>query len=329
MRIAIVGAGGLGGYFGAKLAAAGEDVIFIARGKHLAALRERGLTVRSEATGDVHLALVEATNDPATAGIADLVIITVKRWDTESVAEQIKPMLGPKTAVISLQNGVDKDDIIGRIVGPDRMIGGIAYISAAITEPGVITHNGALARLVFGETTGKPSARTDAFLAACRRAGINAAISDDIRRETWEKFVFVVGLSSTTSLMRSTIGPIRTNEGVRRLLQLSMEEIVTIARARGIKIDEKFADDRMAFIDTLPRHFTSSMLTDLEHGNRLELPWLGGAVTALGAPYGIGALVNDFMANALSIYVNGNGPKGETAIDVLGVLARAQHASAK
>lgn len=329
MRIAIVGAGGLGGYFGAKLAAGGEDVTFIARGKHLAAMRERGLAVRSEATGDLTVNPVHATNDPAEVAVVDLVIIAVKRWDSEAVAEQIRPMLGPKTAVISFQNGVDKDDVVGRIVGPDRMIGGVSYISAAITEPGVITHNGTLARLVFGELTGKPSARTTAFLAACQNAGIEATISDDIRRETWEKFVFVVGLSSTTSLMRSTIGPIRTNEGVRRLLQLSMEEIVAVARAHGIKMDPDFAENRMAFIDTLPRHFTSSMLTDLENGNRLELPWLGGSIVALGEPYGVGALVNDFMANALSIYVDGKAPKGETAIDMLGHLARTQHASAK
>jgi len=327
MRIAIIGAGGLGGYFGARLAAAGEDVTFIARGTHLAAMREHGLTVRSEASGDVTIASVQATNDPNTVAPVDLVIIAVKRWDTESAATQIRPMLGPQTAVISFQNGVDKDETVGRIVGPDRVIGGVGYISAAIAEPGVIVHNGALARLVIGELTGKRTPRVEEFFAACQHAGIDCTISDDIRRETWEKFVFVVGLSGTTTLMRATIGPVRTNDGVRRLLLLSMEEVVAVARARGIAIDVNYAENRMQFIDTLPRHFTSSMLTDLENGKRLELPWLGGAVTQLGESVGVGALVNDFIANALSIYVDGKAPRGETAIDTLAVLARAQHAS--
>lgn len=307
MRIAIVGAGGLGGYFGARLQAAGHETFFIARGVHLAAIRRGGLRIRS-ALGDLHLEAVRAGDDPAGVGPVDMVLVAVKLWDTEAVARQIRPLVGPDTAVVSFQNGVGKDDILTEALGPGAVMGGVCYIAAVIAEPGVIQHTGTLQRLVFGELDGGVSTRAQAFLDACRGAGIDAQISQDIRRLTWEKFVFLAGLSGTTTAIRQPIGPIRGNAVTRRFLLDTMKEVVDVGRAAGVSLAPDFAEDRLRFVDTLPAEMTSSMHGDLKRGNRLELPWLSGAVVELGARHGVATPTNRAIAAMLALYADGSAP---------------------
>jgi 2-dehydropantoate 2-reductase len=300
MRIAVMGTGGIGGFFGGRLAQAGNDVTFIARGAHLAAMKQDGLKVES-ALGDIHIARPSVTDNPAEIGPVDLVLFGVKLWDTESAARSIAPIVGPDTAVISFQNGVQKDDVLREVLGERAVVGGVAYISATIAAPGVIRHAGALQRLVFGEYDGKASPRTTAFLEACKAAGINAEISGDIRRALWEKFVFLVGLSGTTASTRHTIGPVRGNPQTRAFLLDVMREVVAVGLAEGIALAPDFADDRLAFCDTLPTDMTSSMHNDRERGNRLEVQWLSGDVAARGKRLGVPTPANRAIYDILTL----------------------------
>lgn len=304
MKIAIMGAGGLGGYFGARLSASGEDVSFIARGAHLDAMRKRGLRVKS-ALGDLHLEQVQATDDPAQVGPVDLVLMSVKLWDTEAAARAVAPLIGTGTAVVSFQNGVTKDDTLRRVLGADAVMGGVSYIAAAIGESGQVVHLGSLQKLVFGEFDGRRSERAQAFLKACVRAGIDAQLSDDIRRLTWEKFVFLVGLSGTTSTMRQPIGLIRQDPSSRAFLRQVIAETVAVGRGQGIALADDFVEDRLRFCDSLPYEMSSSMHGDLQRGKPLELPWLSGAVADMGRDCGIDTPANSAVASILSLYLNG------------------------
>ena len=297
MRIAVMGSGGVGGYFGARLAASGCDVSFIARGAQLAALKQHGLKV-SSGGGDLHLRSVRATDDPRAVGPVDLVLFGVKLWDTEAAALQLLPMLGTDTAVVSFQNGVAKDELLQRVLGERAVMGGVCYIAATIAEPGVIRHVGTMQRLVFGDYGVATSPRAAAFLTACRAAGIDAEISADIRLTIWEKFVMLVGLSGTTSAIGSPIGPIRSHPQTRALLLDAMREVVAVGRAQGVALAEDFADKRLAFIDTLPAEMTSSMHQDLQRGGRLELDWLSGDVVKRGRDAGVATPVNGTMISA-------------------------------
>ena len=304
MRIAVMGSGGVGGYFGARLAQGGCEVGFVARGAHLAAMRERGLTVRSR-LGDVHLRPVLATDDPVSLGTVDLVIIGVKLWDTEAAARAAAPIVGPGTGVLSLQNGVVKDDILRRVLGDRPVMGGTCYIAAAIEAPGVIAHTGTMAKMVFGEYDGSRSARGEALLEACRRAGVDVELSPDIRRAIWEKFVLIAGFNGTTAAVRTPIGPIRENPQARAFLLDAMREAVAVGRALGVDLPADYAEARLAFCDGLPAEMTSSTLTDLEHGNRLETPWLSGAVTELGRGVGVPTPVNRAISDILAVHAAG------------------------
>ena len=304
MKIAIVGAGGVGGYFGARLAAAGADVTFIARGAHLQAMQEKGLRVRS-ALGDLHLQPVKAVSDPAGVGPVDLVIIGVKLWSTEEAVEAAKPLLGPRTGVVSFQNGVDAIGILTRHLERGHVMGGVAHIAALIEAPGVIRHHGTLARLTFGELDGSASPRAKTFLHACERAGIEADLSQDIQRAIWEKFVFLVGLSGMTCLTRTPIGPIREEPFTREVLRDVMGEAAAVARAKGVNLPEDTIDRQMQFTDSLPRDMVSSMLGDLRRGNRLEVAWLAGAVVRLGKEAGVPTPLNRAIYEALKLHANG------------------------
>lgn len=304
MRIAIMGTGGVGGYFGARLAHAGHDVAFIARGKQLDALRADGLRVESP-LGDLHLPEVVATDDPAGLDPVDLVLFSVKLWDTEDAAEQVRPLLREETAVVSFQNGVVKDDILRRVLGPAHVLGGVCYIAAAIDRPGVIRHSGTMQKLTFGEYDGTRSPRVEAFRAACTDAGIDAEVSDDIARVIWEKFVFLVGLSGTTSMTRTPIGPIRANPRSRPFLRDVMDEVVRVARAEGVTLPDDYADGRLAFVDSVPDTMTSSMHHDLEHGNRLEVGWLSGDVADRGRRLGVPTPANRAIADLLAVHADG------------------------
>ena len=304
MRIIIMGAGGLGGYFGARLAAAGNDVAFVARGAHLAAIRRDGLRVTS-ARGDLHLRDVVATDNPSALAPADIVIVAVKLWDTETAAEAVKPLVRPGTAVVSFQNGVNKDDVLTRILGREAVIGGVGQIGVVIASPGVIAHTGTMAKLIFGELDNRRTPRVEAFLSACIEAGIDAEIADDINLAIWQKFTFLVGMSAVTTTMRSTIGPIRANPQARAFLRDVVREEVAVGRALGVPLAEDFADQRMAFIETLPPQMTASMQGDLARGNRLEVPWLSGAVVELGAKVGVPTPLNRAVSDILALYANG------------------------
>ncbi len=304
MRILVMGTGGIGGYFGGRLAHGGADVAFVARGPHLEALRTGGLRVASP-LGDLHLPRVRAGDDPAALGPADLVLVAVKLWDTDSAVRALAPVVRDGTAVVSFQNGVQKDGVLRHAFGAGAVMGGLAYISATIEAPGLIRHTGRLARLAFGEFDGTRSARAEALLAACERGGIEASIPADVRRATWEKFVFLVGLSGVTAGTRQSVGPVRSNPLTRALLLDVMREVVAVARAQGVGLPADYAEERLAFIDTLPPELTASMAVDLERGNRLEVPWLSGGVVALGEAAGVPTPLNRAVRDLLALHADG------------------------
>jgi len=299
-----MGSGGVGGYFGARLAQGGCDVHFIARGAHLAAMRAHGLTVEST-RGDLHLEPVQVTDDPGTLPEVDLVFFSVKMWDTEAAARSIQSLFGPDTGIVSFQNGVRKDEILRGVFGDAAVMGGVGYIATAIARPGVIKHTGTLQRLVFGEYDGRRSPRAEALLAACRKGGIDAELSTDIRRQIWEKFVFLIGLSGTTATMRLPIGAIRANPRARAFLFDLMREVVAVGRAQGVALEEDYADKRLAFCDGLPEDMTSSMHHDLERGNPLEVEWLSGDVARMGEKLGIPTPANRAVRDILTLHAAG------------------------
>lgn len=304
MKIVVVGTGGVGGYFGGRLAKRGFDVTFIARGAHLNAIRRYGLRVES-ANGNIHVKPAKATDKPGEVGPVDFVLLAVKLWDTEAAAEAMRPLMGRDTAVISLQNGVDAETRLGDILGLEHVMGGLAQIAAVISAPGVIKHTGTMARVVFGELGGQRTPRTETLLDAMRAAGIEAEISDDIERAIWEKFVFLVAFSGVTSVTRQSIGALREDPETRSLLRSAMRETVAVARAQGIDIDEGFVENRLQWIDQLPAEMTSSMAEDLGRGNRLELDWLSGAVVRMGREHNVPTPTNAFMYAALKLSAGG------------------------
>jgi 2-dehydropantoate 2-reductase len=304
LRIAIMGSGGVGGYFGAKLQKGGADVTFIARGAHLAAMRANGLTIES-AQDPIHLPKVNATDDPKEIGPVDIVLFTVKLWDTESAARSLLPIVGPDTGVISLQNGVQRDDVLRGIFGAAAVMGGAAYMATTIGRPGVIVQNGPFQRMVFGEYDGRRSARAQALLDAALAGGINAEISDDIRRELWEKYVFLVAISGATTSMRMPVGPIRENPRTRQFLLDLLREAVAVGRAKGVALPEDFVAKRISFIDGLPTDMRASMAHDLQRGQRLEVAWLSGGIADMGAALGVPTPANRAVYDILILHADG------------------------
>lgn len=305
MKIAMMGSGGVGGFFGAHLAKAGFDVSFIARGAHLKAMQEHGLTIENAAQGDIHVPRVHATEDPASLGRVDFAILSVKLWDTESAAQSVKPLVGPDTGVLSLQNGVIKDDIL-RTVFPERnVMGGVCYVATHISRPGVIDQVGTMQRIIVGEYDGRVSDRVKLLHEALAKSGVAAELSTDVRRAIWEKYVFLVALSATTTAMRSTIGPIRENPRTRAFLLQLMREVVAVGRAHGVNLAEGYAEARLAFADGLPADMTSSMAHDLERGNALEVNWLSGGVVKLGKEKGIPTPANSAVCDILALQAAG------------------------
>lgn len=304
MRIAFVGAGGVGGYFGARLSAAGNSVAFVARGAHLAAMRADGLAVKS-ARGDIRLHPVEASEDARAIGPVDVAVVSVKLYDTEPAAEACRHLIGPGTSVVSLQNGVTAADTLRKAVGAERVFGGVAYIMATIDRPGTIVHTGTMARLVLGEFGGGESARVAAFARALRDAGVEVEESPDIDAAIWSKFAFLAPLSGLTSLARATVGPIRREPGARALFERAIAETVAVARARGVRLPEDAVARAMAFLDGLPDDMGSSMYYDLRHGKRLELPFLSGAVARLGREAGVATPTHDVIVAALALHAGG------------------------
>src|SRR5215470_19755141 len=299
-----MGSGGVGGFFGARLARGGADVTFIARGAHLAAMREHGLAIES-ADESFALPKVQVTDDPATIGKTDLVMFGVKLWDTEQAARSLLPIIGSETALISFQNGVQKDDLLRPIVGETAIMGGVAYVGTNISRPGVIAQKGPMQRLVFGEYDGSRSQRAQAFLAACKRGGINAEISPDIRSEIWQKFIFLASMAAVTAATRKPLGPVRSHPMTRQFFLDLMREVVAVGRAQGVAIPESFAEQRLAFADTLRPDMTASMHHDLEQGRPLELQWLSGGIVDLGAKVGVPTPLHRAVRDALILHAAG------------------------
>jgi 2-dehydropantoate 2-reductase len=303
MKIAAMGAGGVGGYFGARLQQAGHEVTFFARGRHLQALQKDGLTVES-AHGNARLK-VRVFEDPREAGIADVVLFAVKLWDTESAAERLRPIVGKDTVVIPFQNGVESSERVGKILGKEKVLGGAAYIGTRIKAPGAIEHSGQMARLQFGPVLPAQRAAAEAFLEVCMGAGIQAEIPDDIVRASWEKFVFLVALSSATAVSRMPIGVVRADPDLRWLLEQAMRETWSVGRARGVALADDYVETRMKFADGLHADMKASLLHDLEAGGRLEAPWLCGAVARMAREAGLDAPVNRTVYAALKPYIDG------------------------
>jgi 2-dehydropantoate 2-reductase len=301
MRIAVMAAGALGGYFGARMAAAGHDVFFIARGSNLEAIRKDGLKVES-VLGNLHLPKPNVTDAPARVGPVDIVLFAVKLWDSEKAAEQALPLVGPHTRVIPLQNGVDSAERIAPILGTDNVVAGSAYIAALLSAPGVVTHTSQFARIVCGRTDDKPDANLKAFADVAHEAGIDIRLSNAIDRERWQKFVFLIGLSGATATTRRPLGPILGDPDTRAFFYSLMCEVVAVGRARGVPIPENFAEDRMKFAEASPPTFKASMLHDLERGNRLELDWLAGKVVDLGRSLGVPTPANNAVYAALKLH---------------------------
>jgi 2-dehydropantoate 2-reductase len=303
MRIAFMGAGGLGGFFGAHLCQAGADVHFVARGAHLQAMLNDGL--RIEGPRPMHVAKVNATADPADVGVVDFVMLCVKLWDTEEALRQVRPMVGPRTTLISFQNGVLKDDYLRAAFDPSQIMGGVGYVATTIERPGVIRQTGPMQRLLFGEFDGAHTPRGQALLDACLAGGINAELSPSIVREIWQKYVFLVGLSGTTTTIRKPIGPIREHPQTRAFLLDVMREVVAVGRKHGVDLPEDYAEVRLKLADDVAYDMTSSMHHDLERGHRLEIRWLSGGVVELGRRSGVPTPLNRAIADILALHAAG------------------------
>jgi 2-dehydropantoate 2-reductase len=303
-RFAIIGAGGVGGYFGSCLARAGFDTTFIARGSHLQAIRDNGL--RIEDPDETFTVNVGATADPAEIGPVDFILFAVKLWDTEAAALACKPLMGANTALVSLQNGIDQIDVQAAAVGRPHVMGGVAEVSASIAAPGVIRRVGPVATIRFGELSGEQSTRAHALAAVLGKAGIAFEHSPDVNVAMWRKFVFLVGLSASTALTRRTIGEVRGDPDTRALLQQIMSEALQVGQASGVSLADGLVADLLAYIDGLAPAIRASMANDLAAGRRLELPWLSGTVVRKGTTLGVATPANDFVCKALKLEVGGS-----------------------
>jgi 2-dehydropantoate 2-reductase len=286
MRIAAMAAGAVGAYFGGRMAAAGHDVAFIARRAHLDALRKDGLKIES-VHGDLHLPKVYATPDPKEVGPVDVVLFAVKLWDTETAAELAKPMVGPDTRVITLQNGVDSYERVSAIIGKEVTCPGTAYIAAVLGGPGLMRHTSKFATMRVGRMDGKPDEKLKAFTDAAKAANIDIQPQEDMNRERWQKFIFLSSMAGINCATRMEIGKVLADPQTRGYYRKLMEECLAVGQATGAKVPNDWIDDRMTFSDNAPPGMKASMLHDLEAGNRLELDWLTGKVVALGKQHGI------------------------------------------
>jgi 2-dehydropantoate 2-reductase len=305
MRIAVMAAGAVGGYFGARLAAAGHDVSFIARGAHLDAIRNNGLNVEST-LGNLHIKDAKATSDPKEVGPVDILLFAVKLWDTEIAAEAARPLVGPQTRVITLQNGVDSVERLAPILGKDQVVGGATYMATVISTPGVIKHTSPFAQMKIGRVDGRADAPLEAFTAAAKAAGTDIELSDSINVERWKKFVFLVGFSGATGAMRLSLDRILADADTRAFFFNLMLEVIAVARAQGIVLPQSFAEERLAFADTTPPGFKASLLHDLERGNRIELDWLSGKVVELGRALGVPTPANAAVYTMLKLHRMGH-----------------------
>ena len=286
MRVGVMAAGAVGGYFGGRMAAAGHDVAFIARGAHHDAIRRDGLRIESS-LGDLHLRDVNVTDDTKQVGPVDVVLFAVKLWDTETAGQQTRPLIGPNTRVITLQNGVDSVERLAPILGDEATIGGTTYVVTTIAKPGVIRHTGTTAKIHCGRLDRRPDAVLTSYVEQMKAASIDVALTDQMLLEIWKKFVVLSGTSSVTASTRQPLGVIRDDQHMRAFFFTLMHETIAVGRAVGVEFPADFPTELERLVATFPSMMRASMANDLEAGNRLELDWLAGRVTALGRKYGI------------------------------------------
>lgn len=298
MKIAVMGAGGVGGYYGGLLAQKGHDVTFIARGPHLKAIQAGGLQVKS-IHGDFLLKPAAGTGDPATVGLVDLVLFCTKTYHTEQAAQSIKPLIGPGTSVLSLQNGVDAPERIGAVIGLQPMLAGATWISSAIESPGVIRQVSTFRRIVLGELDGQISARLKSIYQALAETGITVELSEDIMKVLWTKFVFISAASSLGSLTRLPMGEYRSVPETRLLLTGLMQEVAEVAHAHAVALDADVLDQSLAFMDQAAAQIKASMQLDIAAGRRSELESMVGVIGRKGREAGISTPVADFVYAAL------------------------------
>jgi 2-dehydropantoate 2-reductase len=300
MRIAVIGAGGIGGYFGGRLAASGQDVVFVARGDHLAAIQRDGLSVASVA-GDFTVAPARATHDTTDIGVVDVVMLCVKTWQVASATETLPPLLGQNTAVLTVQNGVEAPQQVAEAVGQPRVLPGIAKVFASIESPGVIRHQGGPGSLAFAEWNNRPSERVAAFRSALKDAGAIVVVPAEIWAELWAKFLFVVPFGTLGAAADATIGELRRDPHTRRLLEEGMREIQAVATATGVRLPEDVVETTMAFVDQQPERATSSLQRDLLSRSPSELDAWTGAVARLGLTAGVDTPVHRVLHGVLSL----------------------------
>lgn len=308
MRILVMGSGGVGGYFGGRLAEAGNDVTFVARGAHLAAIQKDGLALDSQ-LGKATIKPAKAVLDPAEAGKPDLVMFATKMGDAENAAAQLKAVVGPDTIVIAFQNGVEGADVVRKVLPTAHVIPGVARIASHISRPGVIEHGSPFARIEFAEPDGSSNPKLVDFHARCKAAGIDAIISRDIRRAQWIKFAMLAPFSGVTTLTGHTAAPLRANPKTYALLRSAVQEVIDVATAEGVAVKPEDFDGVMKTIDQLPEHMTSSMAHDKRAGKPLEVEWLSGGVVRAGARHGVPTPTHAFITQALAIDAAGK-PRG-------------------
>ena len=305
MKIAAMAAGAVGAYFGGRLQAGGHDVAYIARRAHLEALRRDGLKIES-VHGDLHLSKVNATPDPKEVGPVDVVLFAVKLWDTETAAELAKPLVGPNTRVITLQNGVDSYERVSAILGKEQTCPGTAYIAAVLGGPGVMRHTSKFATMRVGRMDGKPDARLAAFVEAAKASNIDIQPQDDMNRERWQKFIFLSSMAGVNCMTREPIGKVLADPDTRAFYKKLMQECLAVGQKAGARVPDAWVDDRMTFSDNAPPGMKASMFHDLEAGNRLELDWLTGKVVSLGHQLGVPVPASEAVYAAVKLHRMGS-----------------------
>lgn len=298
MRIAIVGVGGVGGYFGGRLAQAREEVIFIARGDHLRALQTEGLRVES-VKGDFIIQPAQATDDPASVGAVDAVLVAVKAWQVPQVAEQLRPLLGPETMVVPLENGVEAPDQLAAVLGARHVLGGLCRIISFITGPGQIRHAGIEPYIAFGELDNQPSERVQRLQRAFERAGVQAEIPANIQVAMWEKFLFIVALSGVGAVTRAPVGVIRGLPQTRLMLEQALHEARAVGLAHGVPLAEDAISKILALVDRTAAESTTSMQRDIQDGRPSELDYQTGTVVRLGQEVGVATPLHTFIYHSL------------------------------
>ncbi len=298
MRIAMYGTGGVGGYFGAQLARAGEDVVFIARGAHLDAIRAQGLRVETP-KGEIAIRPAQATDDPAQVGPVDAVFVCVKTWQVLEAARAMRPMIGAQTVVVPLQNGVEAAAQLGAVLGAERVLGGLCGTLSQVAGPGRIRSMGEVHFVKLGELDNRPSERAERLRAAFERAGVKVEIPADIQQALWAKFVLVVSFGGVGAVTRAPLGVLRSVPETRALLEQSLNEAVTVGRARGVGLPDATVANTLAFLDSMPAGATTSLQRDVADGKPSELEAWTGAAVRLGRAAGIATPTHDFIYASL------------------------------